>query len=164
MGRHVGDRLRGFALLVVLALLALFAGSALLQWWEPPKDQRVVEPVVNPGERIRVEVRNAGGLPGMARSATDLLRDAGFDVVELGNASAFDRETSIVLARLGRTDWAGSVAEALGIAVFADEPDSTIFVDVTVLLGRDWGPASATPDRESERDEPWWDLRSRWRE
>ena len=149
---------------MVLATLALLAGSTLLQWWEPPEDQRVVEPVVNPGERIRVEVLNAGGLPGMARSATELLRDSGFDVVELGNARTFDRETSIVLARLGRTDWAGSVAEALGIVAFDDEPDSTIFVDVTVLLGKDWGPASATVEREPERDVPWWDLRSRWRE
>ena len=31
--------------------------------------------------RIRVEVLNAGGVSGMAREATDVLRSVGFDVV-----------------------------------------------------------------------------------
>ena len=37
--------------------------------------------------RVRVEVLNAGGVPGMASRATDHLRESGFDVVYYGNAS-----------------------------------------------------------------------------
>ena len=77
----------------------------------------------------------------MARAATELLRDAGFDVVEVGNADAFDRDSSVVLARLGRVDLASMVADALAIPGYQDEPDSTAYVDITVLLGSTWDPA-----------------------
>ena len=134
--------LRGLALVAVLGGLAVLAGSAVLQWWEPPETTPVTaEVIANPRERVRVEVLNAGGVAGMARTATELLRDAGFDVVEFGNADAFDRDSSVVLARLGRVDLASMVADALAIPTFHDEPDSTAYVDITVLLGSTWDPS-----------------------
>lgn len=138
----MGKLLRGLALVAVLGGLAVLAGSAVLQWWEPPEAPPVTADVIaNPRERVRVEVLNAGGVPGMAREATEVLRDAGFDVVEFGNAGAFDRDSSLVLARLGRVDLASMVADALAIPTYQDEPDSTAYVDVTVLLGSTWNPA-----------------------
>ncbi len=134
--------LRGLALVAVLGGLAVLAGSAALQWWEPPETTPVTADVIaNPRERVRVEVLNAGGVAGMAREATEVLRDAGFDVVEFGNADAFDRDSSLVLARLGRVDLASMVADALAIPTYQDEPDSTAYVDVTVLLGSIWDPS-----------------------
>ncbi len=134
--------LRGLALVAVLGGLAVLAGSAALQWWEPPETTPVTADVIaNPRERVRVEVLNGGGVAGMARTATELLRDAGFDVVEFGNADAFDRDSSVVLARLGRVDLASMVAGALAIPAFHDEPDSTAYVDITVLLGSTWDPS-----------------------
>ncbi|MCY4648093.1 MAG: LytR C-terminal domain-containing protein [Gammaproteobacteria bacterium] len=134
--------LRGLALVAVLGGLAVLAGSAALQWWEPPETTPVTADVIaNPRERVRVEVLNGGGVAGMARTATELLRDAGFDVVEFGNADAFDRDSSVVLARLGRVDLASMVADALAIPTFHDEPDSTAYVDITVLLGSTWDPS-----------------------
>jgi hypothetical protein len=138
----MGRLLRGLVLMAVLGGLAVLAASAALQWWEPPADPPITaEMVANPGERVRVEVLNAGGVAGMAREATEILRDAGFDVVDVGNASSFDQDTSVVLARLGRVDMAGAVAEALAISSYIDEPDSSVYVDVTVLLGKSWDPA-----------------------
>ena len=137
--------LRGLALVAVLGGLAVLAGSAALQWWEPPDTAPVTADVTaNPRERVRVEVLNAGGVPGMARAATGILRDAGFDVVEVGNADTFDRDSSLVLARLGRVDLASMVAEALAIPAYQDEADSTAYVDITVLLGSAWDPATVT--------------------
>ena len=137
----MGRLLRGLALVAVLGGLAVLAGSAVLQWWEPPATTPVTADVIaNPRERVRVEVLNAGGVAGMAREATEVLRDAGFDVVEFGNADAFDRDSSVVLARLGRVDLASMVAGALAIPAYQDEPDSTAYVDVTVLLGSTWDP------------------------
>ena len=138
----MGRLLRGLVLMAVLGGLAVLAASAALQWWEPPEVPAVTaEVVANPGERVRVEVLNAGGVAGMAREATELLRDAGFDVVDVGNASSFDQDSSVVLARLGRVDMASWVADALAIPSYQGEPDSTIYVDVTVLLGENWSPA-----------------------
>ena len=143
--------LHGLALVAVLGGLAVLAGSAVLQWWEPPENPPATADVIaNPRERVRVEVLNAGGVAGMAREATEVLRDAGFDVVEVGNADAFDRDSSVVLARLGRVDLASLVADALAIPSYQDEPDSTAYVDVTVLLGSTWD-RSIRSEREVER-------------
>ncbi len=95
-------------------------------------------PIPAPWDRIRVEVLNAGGVRGMAASARDELRDAGFDVVHYGNASSFDADRSEVILRGGGREAADGVARALGIEVVRVEPDSTLLVEVTVRLGSDW--------------------------
>lgn len=99
-------------------------------------------------DRIRVEVLNAGGVQGMAGRARDHLRDAGFDVVFYGNAASFDRDTTVVLARTGSAGAARAVAGRLGVEHVEAAPDSTRFVDVTVLLGTDWS-AETAPDADT---------------
>ncbi|HEX6937834.1 MAG TPA: LytR C-terminal domain-containing protein [Longimicrobiales bacterium] len=97
-------------------------------------------PVATDDARVRVEVLNAAGRSGLAREATRRLRDRGFDVVYFGNAEAFGRDSSIVLDRVGKPDVAEGVAAALGIRRVASEPDSSLLLEVTVLLGLDWPP------------------------
>jgi hypothetical protein len=95
-----------------------------------------------PGDvRIKVEVLNSSGQRGLARRATFALRDAGFDVVRFANDTA-RRDSTLVLARSGRLDWAQDVARALGGARVESRQDSTRYLDVTVLLGADWRPPS----------------------
>jgi hypothetical protein len=93
-----------------------------------------------------VEVLNAGGLEGAARRATERLRDAGFDVVLTGNANSFGQDSSIVYDRLGNPDWAEAVAKALGIPNVESRPDTNLYVDVSVVLGRDWVGAEHQAD------------------
>ncbi len=93
--------------------------------------------------RVRVEVRNAGGIPGMARLATDELRDSGFDVVYYGNADEFGAETTLVLDRVGWAEAAAAVRQVLKTGVVELRPDSTRLVDMTILLGKDWKPKGA---------------------
>ena len=93
------------------------------------------------GVRIRVEVLNASRIRGLARRATMLLRDRGFDVVETGSASEL-RDSTLVLGRSGRLEWATLVAEALGGAAVEQRPDTSRYLDVTVLLGAAWRPPS----------------------
>jgi len=91
------------------------------------------------GVRIRVQVLNTTGKHGLARRATRLLRDRGFDVVETGNASpALD--TTVALDRSGHPEWAAAAAKVLGPAVSRTQRDSSRYLDVTVLLGRTWRP------------------------
>jgi hypothetical protein len=113
-------------------------------------------------DRIRVEVLNAGGIRGMAARARDELRSAGFDVVFYGNAATFDEAETRVVARTGSLESARAVMEALGVGVVESSPDTTRFVDVTVLLGTDWtGKTAPEPDTSGEDgdEEAWWDLR-----
>jgi hypothetical protein len=91
------------------------------------------------GVRIRVEVLNASSVQGLARRATFYLRDRGFDVVESGN-SAEKHDSTIVLDRSHNPEWARLVANAMGGAPVAEAPDSTLYVDVTVLVGPSWRP------------------------
>jgi hypothetical protein len=91
------------------------------------------------GERIRVQVLNTTKTRGLARRATRLLRDRGFDVVELGTTSP-TLDTTLVLDRSGHPEWASSVAKVLQPARAVARPDSSRYLDVTVLLGRTWRP------------------------
>ena len=65
------------------------------------------------------------------------LRDRGFDVIEIGTAQE-QRDSTLVLDRSGHPEWARNVAEALGGARVESRPDSSRYLDVTVLLGRSW--------------------------
>jgi hypothetical protein len=96
-----------------------------------------------PDERVRVEILNGGGVPGAARQATELARAAGYDVVYFGNAVSFDYETSEVLDRVSRSDFAEGVAAVLGIDIVRSDPDPDRYVDLSVILGRDWRPPAA---------------------
>jgi len=137
---------------VALAGAAAYAGSRI--------EANGVTQVRNPSppsERVRVEVLNAGGVSGQARAATVRLRDLGFDVVAFGNASTFNRDSSTVVDRVGRPDLARAVAEILGIQQVVGEADPNLFVDVTVLLGKDWlgDQQAADPEGVVPEREPW---------
>jgi len=131
------------------------------------------EPVERPEEmdvqewsegRVRVEVQNAGGVTHMARDATGVLRAAGFDVVDFGNyGGSFDPDrASEVIDRVGRTDYAQAVAAALGIDNVLSDPDPNLYVDVSVVLGREWvDPSVPATGAESASSRPIWDPR-RW--
>jgi hypothetical protein len=84
-------------------------------------------------------VLNTTRTRGLARRATRVLRDRGFDVVELGTTTP-TIDTTIVLDLSGHPEWASSVAEVLRPARVVARPDSSRYLDVTVLLGRSWRP------------------------
>jgi hypothetical protein len=91
------------------------------------------------GVRVRVQVVNASSVRGLARRATLLLRDHGFDVVEAGTGTSAEQlDSTVVLDRSGHPDWAQRVAVALGGARVVSRPDTSRYLDVTVLLGRTW--------------------------
>lgn len=91
------------------------------------------------GVRIQVQVLNATRTTGLARRATFDLRDHGFDVVDIGTANE-QRDTTLVIDRSNHPAWARLVARTLGVAVVESQPDSSRYLDVTVLLGTTWRP------------------------
>ena len=136
----------------VVAVVALVgvACLAVLAWWAFGPGG--VAPIVGGGDarapedtRIRVEVLNATHTRGLARRATRLLRDRGFDVVGVGNADEM-LDSTLVLDRTGHPAWAALVADALGGAHVESRPDTSRYLDVTVLLGGSWSPPSETFD------------------
>jgi hypothetical protein len=89
--------------------------------------------------RVRVEVINAARTDGLARRVTRFLRDRGFDVVSYGT-SGQTQDATVVLDRSGHPEWARLVAEALGGASVETRPDTSRYVDITVVLGAAWRP------------------------
>ena len=146
---------RGRALLPIVLLLVVAAIGAAW-WWraarapaglpagnapavgaariDVPEAQRAPD-----GVRIRVQVLNATRTRGLARRATFLLRDRGFDVVETGTAPT-QRDSTLVVHLGGDPDWAARVARAMGNARVETRPDSSRYLDVSVLIGSTWRP------------------------
>ena len=98
-----------------------------------PDDARAPE-----GVRIKVEVLNATQTKGLARKATVYLRDRGFDVVGSGNVTD-QRTNTVVYDRSAHPEWARLVGRAMNAPVI-ERPDTSRYLDVTVLLGADWRP------------------------
>ena len=128
---------------MLLALL-LVVGLGLLGWlawsWSrsdsdsyAPADARAPE-----GTRIKVEVLNGTKTKGLARRATLYLRGRGFDVVGSGqNTEA--RAATVVYDRSSHPEWARLVGRAMNAPVVS-RPDSSRYLDVTVILGASWRP------------------------
>jgi hypothetical protein len=66
-----------------------------------------------------------------------LLRENGVDVVYFGNAAP-EVDTTTVLVRRASAGHAQTVARLIGTRRVATALDSTLRVDLTVLLGRDY--------------------------
>ncbi|HEY0971752.1 MAG TPA: LytR C-terminal domain-containing protein [Gemmatimonadales bacterium] len=141
---------RGRRIVVAATLLAVGAAGA---WFVARRGDAVEARPLEPraalalsdsarapqGVRVRVEVLNASSVRGLARRATMHLRDRGFDVVTVGNAGE-RRDSTLVLVRAGDAEWAARVARAMGGAPVEARPDSSRYLDVTVLVGSSWRP------------------------
>lgn len=129
-----------YAAIIAVAVAAAFGVGALYRHGAfLSRDVRDTPGLRPSGERVKVEVLNATRTRGLARRATLHLRDKGFDVVEIGNASE-QLDTTLVLDRSNHPDWARQVAAELGVARVESRPDSSRYLDVTVLVGASWSP------------------------
>lgn len=132
-------------------LLALAVGAGGYAFWSARSAgaprfadaSRVVERVVPDSVRIKVEVLNASGIRGLARRGTFHIRDLGFDVVASGNHTE-RLDSTVVIVRSGRMEWGELAAKALGGARIEARPDSSRYLDLTILLGVSWRPPSET--------------------
>lgn len=150
-----GSRLQTVGLLLTLLVVAALVGSVAWGVLEhfgrggaaasPEEPSRPAASVPAQAKPVRVEVLNASGRAGLAAEVRRILRDQGFDVVDIGNAQGFAPDTSLVLDRVGRMDAARQVADALGIRRVYARPDPNLYLDATVVLGRDWRPAADPP-------------------
>ena len=134
---------RGARLVAVVVPLVLVSGIVVtmgLARARRPASHSARDGVRAPeGQRVRVQVLNATPTRGLARRATELLRDRGFDVVEMGTAPE-PRDSTLVLDRSGHPDWANRVASLFGGARVETRADSSRYLDVTVLVGATWRP------------------------
>lgn len=117
------------------------AGGAAVTLGTPPGTPAVTDTLARApaGVRVKVEVVNATRVRGLARRATRALRDRGYDVVAVGTTGE-QRDSTLVLDRSGHPDWARRLARAMGGARVEARPDTSRYLDLTVLVGRAWRP------------------------
>ena len=132
--------------LVGALVVAIVAGTAAaLTLRERPTPVRATplgrlvarEVTAPPNTRVKVEVINATRTGGLARRVTRLLRDRGFDVVKYSTSGAI-QDSTVILDRTNHPEWARLVRDALGAARVEARPDTSRYVDVTVVLGSTW--------------------------
>ena len=129
-------------ILLLGALLIALGAIARLYRRSGPRlraSRSAVGVIVPAGAHIRVEVLNATDTKGLARRAMLVMREAGFDVVFFGNSTE-RADTTRILDRSGHPEWAALAARAMGRAHVEPQPDSSRFLDLTVLVGRSWTP------------------------
>jgi hypothetical protein len=141
--------MRRWHLLVGILVLVVVAAAALL--FQQRRAQatgakaagllRAPEVRAPEGVRIRVQVLNATKTRGLARRATMLLRDRGFDVVENGTLPQ-QRDTTLVLDLSGHPEWANRLAQIFAPAKVTVRADSSRYLDITVVIGTTWRPPS----------------------
>jgi hypothetical protein len=165
--RKAASKRSGCIETAALVLFALVLGAFAASTWmrhlgtgegdraEPaaPADSTARPPLER--TRIRVQVRNGSGIPGAAGDVTEYLRNAGFDVVDFGNAEEFDQPRTVVIDRAGVRERALEVAAALRGVPVRSEVDTTLYLDVTVIVGRDAMDLLQGGEAEG-RDTPGW--------
>ena len=126
-----------------LAVAALASAGGAMVWARSgsarPAVARRAEVRAPDAQRIRVQVLNGTKVRGLARRATTLLRDRGFDVVEVGTIND-TRDTTLVLDLSGHADWANRVARVLAPARVEARRDTSRYLDIAIILGSTWRP------------------------
>ena len=167
-GRTGAGCLQNAAIVFFALLLGAFAASTWMRHVSErdpsrpavPQDSLSAPPVER--ARIRVEVRNGSGIAGAAADVTEYLREAGFDVVDFGNAAEFDQPQTVVIDRVGRPGPAREVAAVLQGVPIRSGIDTTLYLDVTVLVGRD--APELLDGRATDGDDGWGSRVRRLRE
>jgi hypothetical protein len=141
-------RVKGRWVLLALVMLTIVSVFVWRRMATPEARQAralsaVVERVVPDSVRIKVEVLNATTIRGLARRGTFHLRDLGFDVVFSGNSTE-KLDSTLIIIRSGRPEWAELAAKALGGARIETRPDTSRYLDLTILLGTSWRPPLET--------------------
>jgi calcineurin-like phosphoesterase len=101
--------------------------------------------VIPPDERPAtastvIEVLNGSGVAGLGQKFTNFLRQNGYDVIATGNADRSDYESTHLIAR---TEGNGKIQNVnMALMLEADKLyqaiDSTLQVDLTLIIGRDY--------------------------
>ena len=96
----------------------------------------------NPIQNIRVEVLNGCGIKGLANKASNFLRLHQVDVIRADNADRYDYPNTIIIGRNENYESLKMVTQSFGISIdnkdhIKIEPDESLGVDVTVILGKD---------------------------
>jgi hypothetical protein len=135
-GLEKGARI-GAALLVLVAVAVIFfASSSIVRI----SHRTAGGPDESIPSGIRVEVLNGSEYDGAARKVAVALREKGFDVVNIDNAESHDFAKTVVVDRVSSDmRYARLLARRIGCGEVVAQPDPSLYLEVTVIVGNDCG-------------------------
>jgi hypothetical protein len=125
--------------------LSQLPGTPHGTYWEIDKDNctglmnKVFPPQnTQPEEalRIRLDIWNASGRPGLAEEVTWMLRRKGYDVIDYGNFSTRQKK-SLIKDLTGDLRSAQTISDILSCGEVITRYDEKRLVDISVILGED---------------------------
>ena len=128
-------------LIFLLFTVIIYLGYSLfIKLSNNEKNEIDIRKAQKPAEIIQLEVLNGCGVSGIADRFTDFLRSNDIDVVKTGNYIQFDIDETIVIDRIGNKSNALYVANLLNVKEgnAITQINNDYFVDVTVIIGRDY--------------------------
>lgn len=102
--------------------------------------------VVASGPKVRVEVWNASGKPGLAEKVSWTLRQNGYDVTDWGTFSTRQKKT-VVTDLTDSLRAAQKICEVIGCGEVIERYNNRRFVDISVILGEDCADAPAADSK-----------------
>lgn len=107
--------------------------------------QRLLEgrEVLDPAD-IKIQVLNGSGTQGAAAQAAEILKQKGYNVVDVGNAPTQDCEFTEIVDYNNRPNMALSIMDIIGKTQLSrDDSGINETLDFTIIIGKDWhGPPS----------------------
>lgn len=133
------SRARKIRGILMAAIGAVVVASVFYGAWS-----RQVAGTITPLD-LQLEVLNGTGSSGIAREYADGLRRLGIDVKLVGNADAFDYPQTLLLSRRGRLEDLRRLGRRIGCDRVIEQVDEDLFVDGTLVLGKDAGEVLKIP-------------------
>ncbi|OPX18316.1 hypothetical protein BXT86_01880 [candidate division WOR-3 bacterium 4484_100] len=129
---------------ILIILLTAFLISVIIMFTrEDPQE------IYRRNSNLRVEVLNGCGVKRLAIKVANILRQRGFNVVQIGNARQTDFAESVVIERSDETGKnARYFAKRTGIKNIGMDVDPALHLDVTLIVGKDY--KKIFPDVEEE--------------
>jgi len=105
----------------------------------------------NPVLDIEIEVLNGCGKNGLAGEISEFLRSNQFDVVRSEDADHFGYTRTLLISRNGNYEALKLVTSSLGFDIedksrVLIQPDETIDVDITLIVGKDYSSIQPISD------------------
>jgi len=88
-------------------------------------------------ENIKIEVLNGSGIAGLATEVAEVLRNEGYNVVNIANVSGIVYSETYIYDRKKNEKETNKVAKILGVKNIEQDLDEAGNVDVTIIVGRD---------------------------
>ena len=129
---------------ILIIILGLFLISMVIVFSRTDPQE-----IYKKNANLRVEVLNGCGVNRLALKVTNILRKKGFNVVKIDDTKHQDFDETVVLERaLENMNNAKYFAKQIGCKNVDKDIDEALYIDITVIIGKDYKKIFADVEKE----------------